>query len=108
MILGPHTITRIRTGDSPGNDAHGNPIPGDEDRLDITGCSVQPVVGGIDTNNRWAITTVWTVWAPLDADVLDTDEIAYAGTTYLIDGSVQRWDFSGLGHMVIPLKDTEG
>ena len=110
MILGTQTV--IRRGrpagtvkDEYGNDTPGAPGPD----LPIAGCSVQPGAGAEFRDQREATTTLWTVWAPINADVLNTDAVAYAGTDYAVDGQVERWEVgTPLDHLVIRLKAVSG
>ena len=110
MKLGPHTITRLRA------TAKADRFSGEDtaldwsmpEALDITGCSVQPgSPQPIDRAFREGVVIDYTVWAPLDADVTERDRIGYAGDTYLVADTIQRWDFPG-GHLVIPLTRKEG
>lgn len=89
---------------------HGNDVRdwGTADSHDLDNCSVQPAPGPEDRINRDAITTIWTVYAPITADVLDTDRVEVNGIRYDIDGSVRRWQTGILDHLEIPLKDVEG
>ncbi|HET8768684.1 MAG TPA: hypothetical protein VFM86_15265, partial [Pedococcus sp.] len=72
MRLGSQTIVRKRAGASGGEDDYGNPIPGAPGSLPIPGCSVQPGGGSELDDRREATTTLYTVWAPADADVVET------------------------------------
>ena len=108
MRLGNQTITVWRT-TSGGEDEYHNPLPGDPVSHVVTGCSVQPGTGAEYVIDRSATTTVYTAWAPIDADVLDDDVIEFAGARYEVDSSVQRWQVGSLlDHLVIPLKKSEG
>lgn len=75
----------------------------------VAGCSVQPVLGAEDEINRDAITTAWVIYAPGDADLLDTDRIRLDDSyTYEIVGSVQRWSTGVLDHKVTAIRRVEG
>lgn len=75
----------------------------------ISGCSVQPGVGGQDVTNREAITTLYTAWLPISTPITDTNRVGYAGTIYDIDGQVERWDVGDvLDHLVVRLKAVTG
>lgn len=75
----------------------------------VTGCSVQPGGGAQEVTDREAITTLFTVWAPLTAPIVDGDRVTYAGETYDIDGPVERWAVgTRLDHLVIRLKEITG
>jgi hypothetical protein len=109
MILGTQSVERLR-GVETEDEYHNVDIDWDDpDAATITGCSVQPG-GGLQVNDaREAITTLYTVWAPEGADVVDTDRIRFAGTVYDIDGSIERWNVgSSLDHLVIRLKAVSG
>lgn len=116
MILGTQKI-RVWRATSGGEDEYHNPIPGPPASHDVEGCSVQPGAGTEYVIDRSATTTVYTVWAPIDADVLDDDEIErepfaadYASAKpYEIDGPVGRWAVgTPLDHLTVPLKKTQG
>jgi len=110
MNLGTQSIDRLRsTGDA--EDDYGNTVPdwATPSELTITGCSVQPGGGSDQFDNREAITTLYTVWAPLSADVVDTDRVRFAGTVYAIDGAIEVWVVGTiLDHKVIRLKAVSG
>lgn len=111
MNLGIQTIVRKgRPGAPAGEDDYGNEIPGaDGDDLMIRGCSVQPGAGSETFDRRDAVTTLYTVWAPLSADVTETDEVEYAGTVYAVDGQIEVWAVgTALDHKVIRLKAVSG
>jgi len=111
MRLGKQTIVRKgRPGESTAEDEFGNAAPGATGAdLTITGCSVQPGAGPEMVLNRDALTTLFTVWAPISADVVETDTVTYAGTDYAVDGQIERWAVgSRLDHLVIRLKAVTG
>lgn len=70
----------------------------------ITGCSVQPGGGAEDLLHGDVITILYTIFAPLDADVVDTDRVVVGGVAYDIDGPVKRWETGVLDHIEVPLK----
>lgn len=110
MNLGTQSIDRLRSTGS-GEDDYGNDVgdwetPGE---LTILGCSVQPGGGSELHDSREAITTLYTVWAPITADVVDTDRVRYAGTVYALDGPIEVWNVgTALDHKVIRLKAVSG
>lgn len=111
MNLGTQTITRKgRPGESTTEDEYGNPIPGASGSdLPITGCSVQPGAGSEFIDRRDTLSTLYTVWAPITADVTETDDVEYAGTVYAVDGQVEVWAVgTPLDHKVIRLKAVNG
>jgi len=109
MRLGTQTVTRLgRSGESTADDDFGNPVPGAPGAdLVISGCSVQPGNGSELVDNRDAVTTLFTVWAP-PSDVLETDAIRYDGTVYAVDGQIERWRVGRMAHDVIRLKAVAG
>lgn len=74
----------------------------------LTGCSVQPAGGTEDPINRDSVTTLWTVYAPSTADVLDTDRVVVYGVAYEVDGPLRRWAAGILDHLEINLKAVSG
>lgn len=75
----------------------------------VFGCSVQPGGGTQDVTNREAITTLYTVWAPLGTLVADVNRVAYSGVVYDIDGPIERWETGDrLDHLVLRLKAVAG
>jgi len=111
MNLVTQTIVRNgRPAESVGEDEYGNPAPGDPGSdLPIRGCSVQPGAGSEFIDRRDAVTTLYTVWAPITADVTETDDVEYAGTVYAVDGQIEVWAIgTALDHKVIRLKAVTG
>lgn len=111
MVLGPHTITRLRATETTSSHSPNFPTRSWDApaRLVISGCSVQPVQGAeLANGDRDGLTTRYTVWAPVDADVKPTDRVTYAGDEYEVSGGIQRWDFGSLAHVVINIERTEG
>lgn len=110
-MLGRQTIRAWRAG-APTEDEYHNIIAGDAVPHDVTGCSVQPGPGTEYLLDRSATTTIWTVWAPLSADLTDDDEVEYpvgSGKRYEVDGSVERWEVgTRLDHLVIRLRRSQG
>lgn len=107
MKLGTQTIVRQgRPGESASEDDYGNPIPGAVGAdLTITGCSVQPGAGSEFIDRREALTTLYTVWAPEPADVIETDTVTFEDMAYAVDGQIERWNVgTNLDHKVIRLK----
>lgn len=108
MILGPHTVTRLRA--VAGQDAYGDDSTswGTPGEATIAGCSVQPAPGGEFTDQRDAVTTAWNLWAPADADLESTDRVRWGSDTYEIDGQVGVWDFPPLAHKTAFLRRVTG
>lgn len=111
MILGPHTVTRLR-GEATIDRSSGENTKIDwatPAELDQPGCSVQPGSPNPRLLQQRSGTVIdYTVWAALDFDVTENDRIRWNGATYHIADTIQRWDFPGLGHLVIPIKRVEG
>lgn len=110
MNLGTQSIVRRGRSTSTTEDEYGNPVPDPPGPdLTITGCSVQPGAGPEFNDRREATTTIWTVWAPIESDVVDTDTVAYKGIDYAVDGQVERWEVgTALDHLVIRLTKVTG
>ena len=109
MRLGRQTVTLLRTGASAGEDEYHNPTPGAVDEITLTGCSVQPGGGSETYDNREAVTTLYTVWAPREPVAQDTDLVRFDGTVYALDGPVQHWSVgTRLDHQVLRLKEVSG
>lgn len=104
MRLGRHTIVVRRA--TVAEDEYGN------DQRDwatatsttVTGCSVQPVLGAEVTVGRETVVSRWQVWAPDGTDLLATDRVEWDGSTYDVDGEVQRWGFPPLSHITALLR----
>lgn len=106
-MLGPHTITVLRAGAAV-QDEFGNDVPGPTSEFTVAGCSVQPGTGSrYPDPSREATSTAYTVWAPLEPRVLDTDRIRWDSMLFEVDGSVGRWAVTP-GHQTIPLKVVTG
>jgi hypothetical protein len=76
---------------------------------DVAGCSVQPLPGTENLAHRDAVSTLWRLIAPVDADLLDTDRVRAAdGQTYEVTGSIQRWLDGVNDHVDAELTRVEG
>lgn len=113
-MLGPHTITRLRG--TPITDPYSGEVTelswDDPESLVVAGCSVQPVTPAyaraVLRQQRDGVITDYNVWVPLTADVTELDRVEWAGQVYLIPDTIQRWDFPGLGHLVVPIRKVDG
>lgn len=106
--LGPHTITVLHRPSSTSDD-FGNPTY-DWDAAtttDVSGCSVQPLVGQEVTVGRETVVSRWQVWAPSDTGVSSVDRVVFNGDTYEVDGEVQAWLFTPLGHVTFLMRRAE-
>lgn len=66
--------------------------------IPLPGVSVSPPRRrGVE--NAHEVTTEFMIFAPLDADLRDTDRIVYKGTTYAIRGEVLRYETGVLDHI---------
>lgn len=89
-FFGPHTVTRLRP---LGVDHHGDPVEGEPDARVIEGCLLYPR-GSSEEEGRSATVIVGMVLlAPPGSDILVTDEIAFRGVTYRVDGRPGAWGF---------------
>lgn len=95
-------------------DAYGNEVPdwaaAELAPVEVPGCRLIPEPGGEYTADRDATTTRWRLFAPVDADLRDTDRVRFYGDVYEIEGSVQRWrsPTGALAHLEALLRRTEG
>src|SRR5689334_3053463 len=109
MRLGVQTVVRKRAGAVAGRDQYGDPIVSAPDELAIPGCSVQPGGGSEQYDRRDVTTTLYSVWAPADADVVETDIVNHEGIDYAVDGAVERWNANPrMAYKMIRLKAVNG
>lgn len=109
MRLGVQTVIRKRPGVAV--DSYGNEVPdwGSTTDLSIPGCNVQPGGGSEVDDTREATTTLYSIWAPADADVVETDRINHEGVDYAVDGAIERWNSSPrMPYKMIRLKAVAG
>lgn len=86
------TVTRLRPTTT--SDRYGNTTSdwGDPERLNITGCLIEPRVEPEDaTNGREGRVIGWNVYAPDGTDVAATDKVEVRGTAYTVDGEPEDW-----------------
>ncbi|MGY1439532.1 hypothetical protein ACW4TY_31310 [Streptomyces reniochalinae] len=81
------TVRVVRTGESPGRDPRGQPLPGPDESFDVPGCVVAPraetpPVGGPEQTGRDTVIVGITVYAPPGTDVRTTDRIQVDGERY--------------------------
>ena len=69
---------------------------------------MQPATGVENLLGRDTITTLWTLFAPIDADILATDRVLVYGTAYEVDGPVRRWATGVLDHKEVNLRAVAG
>jgi hypothetical protein len=110
MLAVPFATQTVTVWRAPTVIDHGNDVDDWDNATSraLTGCSVQPGGGNEDRDNRDAITTVWTVYADLGADVTDRDRVEVNGVRYDIDGPIRRYETGVLDHLEIPLRNVEG
>lgn len=109
MRLGVQTVIRKRAGSVTGTDQYGDPVVGAPSTLPITGCSVQPGGGSELDDRRQSTTTLYSVWAPADADVVETDLVTHEGVDYAVDGAIERWNANPrMAYKMIRLKAVTG
>ena len=74
--------------------SRGSAIPdwSNPDRLEIKGCSVQPVSTGLSQDGRvLGLFEGYTVYMPPGADIKAGDRIEYDGNVYTINGEPKVW-----------------
>lgn len=92
------TVTVLR---APMADDHGDDVPDwsqSPTQFTITGACVAPprVRHALNVHD---VTTELMIYAPADADLLDTDRIIFNGITYAIRGEVIRYQAGVLDHI---------
>lgn len=94
------TVRVLRTGDSPGRDARGQPLPGPDESFDLIGCVVAPraetpQVGGEQQQARDTVIVGWTVYAPKSPaakmPLRTTDQVMVRGVLCDITGEPGDW-----------------
>ncbi|KWT61831.1 hypothetical protein ADL21_11130 [Streptomyces albus subsp. albus] len=89
MRLGNHTATVVR---SLGQDAFGDPLPGDPTETPVSGTSLQPSASTESTGGRDTVVTEWVWFAPTGTDVRATDQVRFRGLLCDVDGDPLPWD----------------
>jgi hypothetical protein len=90
------TVRILRTGQSPGRDPRGQPLPGPDESFDLEGCVVTPraetpPVGGAEQQARDTVIVGWTVYAPAGKPLRTTDKARIRGVTCEITGEPGDW-----------------
>ncbi|MCX5598454.1 hypothetical protein OOK29_09915 [Streptomyces phaeochromogenes] len=90
------TVRILRTGESPGRDPRGQPLPGLDESFDVEGCVVTPraetpQVGGSQQQDRDTVIVGWTVYAPAGKPLRTTDKVKIRGVTCDITGEPGDW-----------------
>lgn len=78
--------------------------------LDISPCSVQPMIGSEVLDDRDASVNRWIIYAPPGADIKVTDRIVHNGTTYEVRSDIRRWPSAsgGLDNTQLELERVDG
>ena len=87
--LGNHTAHIIR---GRGRDAHGDPLPGDPEEIEVRGTSMQPGATTEDTDGRDTVASTWFWFVPPGTDIRATDQVRWRGALFDVDGDPQPWD----------------
>ncbi|MCM8552341.1 hypothetical protein [Streptomyces sp. STCH 565 A] len=93
------TVRIVRTGQSPGRDPRGQPLPGPDESFDVPGCVIAPraetpQVGGEQQQERDTVIVGWTVYAPADQSGMPlrtTDKARIRGVDCDITGEPGDW-----------------
>ena len=104
------TVTRLRPGVKT---QRGSQVPdwSNVERLEISGCSVQPAGTALSQDGRvLGVSDGYTVYMPPNTDVQAGDRIVYDGDTYTIDGRPRRWKSATgrLDHIMISIERWTG
>lgn len=78
--------------------------------LDISPCSVQPMVGSEVLEDRDASVNRWIIYAPSGADIKPTDRVIHSGITYEVKSDIRRWPSAsgGLDNTQLELERVDG
>ena len=77
----------------------------------VTNCSMQPASTSLSQDGRvLGIADGYTLYAPLDADIVAGDRISFDGQTYTITGDVRKWQSPAgrMAHLVVNLMRWSG
>lgn len=106
------TVTRLRTGASPGEDPYGNPLPGVDVEVAIPGAAFDP--GGslepVEVGRAQTVTTP-KLYFTTSPDIISSDRLRVRGLVYSVIGRPALWvsPFTGVtAGMVVELKVAEG
>lgn len=87
------TVTRIRTGTSPGEDRYGNPLPGVDVETDFHGAAFDP--GGsqepTEVGRTPVVTTPKVYFRDAWPDILAADRLRVRGDVYRVIGRPAKW-----------------
>lgn len=113
LSLMQDTVTVIRA--AMVTDRYGNAVPGSTTETDVTGCAVVPPGARLSTTGgaevvyqRDTVESEMILMAPLETDILPTDRVRHAGTTYDVDGQPSRFAMTNLRHVAVRLKSVTG
>lgn len=107
------TVTRIRTGASPGVDRYGNALPGVDVDTPIDGAAFDP--GGslepVEAGRAQTVTTPKVYFYQSSPDIVSTDRLRVRGLTYQVIGHPAVWVSpftTQTAGLVVELKLAEG
>lgn len=107
------TVTRIRTGASPGLDRYGNPLPGVDAEVPIDGAAFDP--GGslepLEVGRAQTVTTPKVYFWRSAPDIVSTDRLRVRGLVYQVIGHPARWESpftTEVAGLVVELQLVEG
>lgn len=106
-------VTILRA--TPATDRYGNTVPGSVTETDVYCCAVIPPGSRLSTTGgsegvylRDTVEGEMILLAPLDTDIVATDRVRHAGTTYEVDGRPERFAMTSLRHVAARLKVVTG
>jgi len=103
-------VTVVRSTAAGGYDDNGDPVSGTETSTTLDGCLVAPRYDTGETHDRGrsGVIVGLTVYAPVDADILRTDQIEVDGERYDVEGEPGRWVGSRVGGLEVALRRAAG
>lgn len=106
------TVTRLRTGASPGLDPYDNPLPGVDAEIPLTGAAFDPG-GSLEPAEVGRAQTVTTprLYFRTSPDIISSDRLRVRGLVYDVIGHPALWvsPFTGVtAGLVVELKVAEG
>ena len=104
------TVIRIRPEEK---EVRGSTVPDWDNTNDLAigSCSMQPATTSLNEDGRvLGLVDGYTLYAPISADIIAGDRIAFDGQTYAINGDIRKWQSpaGNMAHLVVNLMRYSG